>query len=156
MHAYTCIISSGWSYFPLIFSGDISCDCFLAQLVSYLLAGSLAHSPMPFPLHWYSSYYIPSPIPLYWSMTLSSYTLTTSSVGDSVPCYPYHSFSLWLSLPFALTLLLVSDSISLDLHYSCTTAYSLVCAHSLAYINPMYYGVFSNLNLLGSSWLPSP
>jgi hypothetical protein len=80
------------------------------SLVLYLLAGSLARSPMPFPLYWYPSYYNLSPIPYYWSMTSSPLTLTTSPVDDSVPHYPYHSLSLWLNHPSALTLPLVSDS----------------------------------------------
>jgi len=79
-------------------------------LVLYLLARSPARSPMPFPLYQYPSYYILSPIPHYQSMMSSPLTLTTSLVVDSVPCYPYHSLSLWLNLPSALTLPPVSDS----------------------------------------------
>jgi len=97
---------------------SLSC---LPVLHVYLLAGSLAHCSMPLPLYQYPPYYILSPIPHYWPMTLSPYILTTFSVGDSVPCYPYHSLGLWLNLPLTLTLPLVSDSF-------------------LAYINPTYHG----------------
>jgi hypothetical protein len=72
---------------------------------------------------------------------LYSEPLTLLSVHDDVtsypycilgrwltPCHPYHSLGLWLSLPFTLTLLPVSDSVSFRLAYLCTTTYSLVCA----------------------------
>jgi hypothetical protein len=77
-----------------------------------LVKSAISHDERHYSLHRYSPYYILNPIPYYWSMTSSPPTLTASLVGDSVPCYPYHSFGLWLSLPFALTLLPVSDSVS--------------------------------------------
>jgi hypothetical protein len=84
------------------------------SLVLYLLTGSSAHSPMPFPLYWYPSYYILSPIPYYWSMMLSPITLTITSVCDS---------TIPLPLPYHQSLTHFSS-----LTISCTTTYSLVCA----------------------------
>jgi hypothetical protein len=66
--------------------------------------------------------------------------LTASSVGDSVPCYHYPSFGLWLSSPSALTLPLVSDSFpSFHLPFSVLllTAWSVLGFPM--YINPLYY-----------------
>jgi hypothetical protein len=98
-------------------------------------------SPMPFPSYRYSPYYILNPIPYYRSKTSSP--LTASSVGDSVPCYRYHSFGLWLSSPSALTLPSVSDSFPFPLTFLCTTIYSLVCAQLPYVYKPPVLQVYS-------------
>jgi hypothetical protein len=139
MRTYTCNTYSGWPYSHPTFTGYIPSDRFPAHLYYICSPDPRLASSMPLPSYWYPSYYILNPIPYYWSMTLSPLILTALPVGDSVPCYHYHSFSLWLSPPSTFTLPPVSDSVPFLPAYLCTTTYSLVCAQFPTYINPVYH-----------------
>jgi hypothetical protein len=145
--AYTCNTYSGWLYLPPTFTGYIPFDHFLARLYYICSLDYQLAPPMPFPPYQYSSYYILNPIPNYRFMTTSPFILTTIPVGDSVPCYLYHSVSLWLSLPSTLTLPPVSDSLLFPLTFLCTTNYSLVCAQFPYVYEP------SVLQLYSSTWI---
>jgi hypothetical protein len=107
--------------------------------VPYLLVGSPAHSPMSFPLYWYSPCYTLNPLPYYRSMMMSPLTLTTPlvsdsslviltivSVCDSVPPLPLPYYQSLTQFPFGLPI-----SVLL------LTAWSVL--KFLTYINPVYH-----------------
>jgi hypothetical protein len=115
---------------------------FPPAFVLYLLARPPACPPMPFLLYQCSPYYILNPIPYYQSMTSSPLPLPyPQSVTQS---------------PATFTIVLVCDSTfplplpyhqslthSLSLTFSCTTTYSLVCAHFLQLYKPYIPQLYS-------------
>jgi len=105
MHAYTCTISSGWSYSHLTFSGYIPFDQFLAHLY-HICSPDLRLAPLC-PFHFTGTHPIiswapyltvspwhchPIPLPNLQLMTQSSVTFTVVSVCDSASPLPlpYH------------------------------------------------------------------